>query len=44
MFRTQDNLSLAPDVIFPSPTRALQHIASSPSNQYGNEYGGYRQP
>jgi hypothetical protein len=43
MFRTQDNLSLAPDVIFPSPTPTLQHIAPSPSNQYGNDYGGYRQ-
>ncbi|PMD15912.1 hypothetical protein NA56DRAFT_663425 [Hyaloscypha hepaticicola] len=44
MSRMQDNSSLAPDIIFPSPMLALQHIAPSPRNQYGNDYSGYRQP
>jgi len=44
MSRMQDNSSLAPDIISPSPTLALQHIAPSPRNQYGNDYSGYRQP
>jgi hypothetical protein len=43
MFRTQNDLNSAPNVIPLSVKPALQYIAPSPSYQYGNEYDCYRQ-